>query len=51
MHLFFSDLESPVINIMYGWSGMYGQFGISSILFSFVTSLELIILYLGIPKK
>ena len=38
MDLFFSDLEPPVIDIPYGWSGICGQFGLCSFMLSFVTS-------------
>ena len=34
----FPDQESPIINIPYGWSGTFGQFGLCSVLFSLVTS-------------
>ena len=30
----FQDPESPIINILYGWSGLYGQFLLCSVLFS-----------------
>ena len=29
----FPDPESPVINILYGWSGICGQFGLCSVIF------------------
>ena len=32
----FPDLEPPIINIMYGWSGIYSHFQLCYILFSFV---------------
>ena len=32
----FPDLEPPIINILYGWSGIYGHFQLCYILFSFV---------------
>ena len=31
----FPDPEPPIINILYGWSGIYGHFKLSSVLFSF----------------
>ena len=30
---FFPDPEPPVINIQYGWSGIYGHFNLCSVLF------------------
>ena len=33
---FFSDPEPRIINILYGWSGIYGHFVLWSSLFSFV---------------
>ena len=30
----FPDPEPPIINILYGWSGVYGQFELCSVLFS-----------------
>ena len=44
MVYFFPDPESPIVNILYGWSGIYDQFGLRSFMFSFVKSSELIIL-------
>ena len=38
----FPDPEPPIINILYRWSGIYGQFGLCSFMFSFVTSSKLI---------
>ena len=32
----FSDSEPPTINMLYGWSGISGQFELSSFMFSFV---------------
>ena len=32
----FPDPEYLAINILYGWSGIWGQFGICSFIFSFV---------------
>ena len=40
----FYEPEPPIINILYGLPGIYGQFRLGSALFSFVT--KLIILYL-----
>ena len=34
----FSDPELPIINIMYGWSGIYGQFLLGAVLFSLTIS-------------
>ena len=34
--LVFPDLTSPIINILYGWSGVNGHFLFCSLLFSFV---------------
>ena len=39
----FPDSQPPVINILYGWSGICGKFGLLSLMFSFVTSSKLII--------
>ena len=39
----FPDIELPVINILYGWSGICGQFELRSFMFSYVTSSKLII--------
>ena len=33
----FTDPESPIINILYGWSGIRGQFGVYYFMFSFTT--------------
>ena len=30
----FPDPEAPIINNLYGWSGMYGQFVLRMVLFS-----------------
>ena len=40
---FFTDPKSPVINILYGWSGVCDQFWLCSFKFSFVTSSKLIV--------
>ena len=40
----FLDRESPIVNILYGWSGTCGQFGLCSSMFSFLTSSKLMIL-------
>ena len=32
----FPDPEPPIINILYGWSGIYGYFKLCSVLFSLV---------------
>ena len=32
----FPDPEPPIINILYGWSGIYDHFGLCSVLFSLV---------------
>ena len=32
MNLFFPDPEPPIINILYGWAGIYGQLGLCSVL-------------------
>ena len=32
----FPDPQPPIINILYGWSGIYGYFKLCSVLFSFV---------------
>ena len=32
----FPDPEPPIINILYGWSGIYGQFLLCWVLFSLV---------------
>ena len=34
----FSDPKLSVINILYGWSGVVGPFGLCTFMFSFVTS-------------
>ena len=34
----FPDLEPPIINILYGWSRISGQFRLCSFMFIFVTS-------------
>ena len=47
----FLDTEPTIINILYEWSRMHGHFGLSSILFLFVTSSKLIILYLNIAFR
>ena len=39
----FPDPEPPAINILYGWSGTYGQFLLCSVLFSLTYSSKLII--------
>ena len=39
----FPDLESPIINILYGCSRISGQFGLCPSMFSFVTSSKLTI--------
>ena len=39
----FSDPEPPIINILYGLSGIYGQFLLCSVLFSLTKSSQLII--------
>ena len=41
--LVFPEPEPPIINILYGWSRTYNQFGFYSFMVSFVTSSELII--------
>ena len=41
----FPDPESPLINVLYGWSGICDQFELSPLKFSFVTSLNLIVFY------
>ena len=38
----FPDIEPPISNILYGWSGVYGQF-LCSVLFSLTYSSKLII--------
>ena len=38
----FSDPEPPIVNILYGWSRIFGQFGLCSFMFSFTTSSKLI---------
>ena len=43
MHLFFPELEPPIINIMYRWSGICGQFVLGYFLLSLVISLKLMI--------
>ena len=43
LNLFFSDTEPPIINILYGWSGICGQFGLCSFIFSFTTASKLIV--------
>ena len=40
MHLFF-DLEPPISKLLYGWSGINGNFLLSFLLFSFVISTRL----------
>ena len=37
----FPDPEPPIINILFGWSGIYGHFKLCSLLCSFVVSSEL----------
>ena len=32
----FPDPEPPIINILYGWSGVYGQFLLCSVLFPLI---------------
>ena len=39
----FPDHQPPIINILYGWSGICGYFGLYCLLFSFVISSKLII--------
>ena len=41
----FPDPEPPIINILYGWSEIYGQFLLCSVLFSLTYSSKLIIFY------
>ena len=40
------DWEPPIAYILFGWSGICGQFGLCSLLFYFVTSPDLIIFVL-----
>ena len=40
----FTDPKTPTINILPGWAGIYVQFGLTSSLFSSITSSRLIIL-------
>ena len=42
----FPDLGPLIINILYGRSGIYAQFGLHYVLFSPVTSSKLIIFYI-----
>ena len=39
----FPDPEPPIINILYGWSGIYGQFLLCAVLFSLTISSKFII--------
>ena len=39
----FTDPEPPIINILYGWSGIYGQLGLCFLSFSLVYSSKFII--------
>ena len=39
----FPDPEPPIINILYGWSGIYGQFLLCTVLFSLIISSKLFI--------
>ena len=39
----FPDPELPIINILYGWSGIYGQFLLCAVLFSLTISSKFII--------
>ena len=39
----FPDPEPPIINILYGWSGIYDQFLLCTVLFSLTISLKLMI--------
>ena len=41
MHFFFPDPQSPVINVLYRWSGIYGQFWLCSVLFFFSNIIKL----------
>ena len=41
----FLDQELQIISILYGWSGIYSQLGLSSFMFSYVTSSKLIIFF------
>ena len=41
----FVNPEPPIINILYGWSEICGQFGLCSFTFSFVTSSKFIIFW------
>ena len=43
MHLLFSEPEPPILNILYGWSEICRQFGLFSLMFSFVIPSWLII--------
>ena len=37
----FPDTEPPIINILYRWPGVFGQFGLCSFMFSFVIQSKL----------
>ena len=39
----FPDLEPSFSKVLYGWSGIFGQFGLCSFMVSFITSSKLII--------
>ena len=45
----FPDPEPPIINILYGWSGIYGQLGLCFLLFSLVYSSKFIIYNIHYP--
>ena len=41
----FPNSKPHIINILYGWLGISGQFGLCSFMFSFVTSLKVIFFF------
>ena len=45
----FADAEPPIINILYGWPGIYGQLGLWLILFSWLYSSKIIIYSIHYP--